>query len=180
MKHLAISLVLLLGTLAYAGEQVLYSFQGGSDGYLPVGGLVSDQSGNLYGVTQYGGTGTCVNGSVAGCGTVFELSPDGKGGWTETVIYSFTGGPDGQYPLWGLVLDSQSNLYGTTSGATGANCTPRCGSAFELSPDANGWTISVLHAFRGKEDGGSLQGGVVFDSAGHLFGTTNDWGPKGG
>src|ERR1700723_681360 len=64
MKFLSLSLVLLLGTLAYAGEKVLYSFQGGSDGYLPVGGLVSDARGNLYGVTQYGGTGACVYGSI--------------------------------------------------------------------------------------------------------------------
>ena len=180
MKFLSLSLVLLLGTLAYAGEKVLYSFQGGSDGYLPVGGLVSDARGNLYGVTQYGGTGACVYGSIDGCGTVFELSPDGKGGWTESVIYSFTGGADGQYPLYGLVLDSQGNLYGTTSGVTGASCMPKCGSAFELSPGTDGWTISVLHAFSGKEDGGFLQGGVVLDSAGRVYGTTSAWGPKGG
>ena len=159
---------------------MLYSFQGAPDGLAPVGGLVSDQTGNFYGVTQYGGTGPCVYAKVSGCGTVFEFSPDGKGGWTESVIYSFTGGADGQYPLYGLVLDSQGNLYGTTSGVTGASCMPKCGSAFELSPGGNGWTLTVLHAFSGKEDGGFLQGGVVLDSAGRVYGTTSAWGPKGG
>jgi hypothetical protein len=179
MKRFALSLLLLFGTLAFAGESVLYSFQGGSDGYLPVGGLVSDQNGNLYGVTEYGGTGSCLDGTVAGCGIVFELSPDGKGGWTETVIYTFTGGADGQYPLYGLILDNQGNLYGTTEGLPSLRCSPTCGSVFELSPGASGWSINVLHAFRGKQDGGILQGGVLMDSAGHLYGTTSVFGPKG-
>jgi uncharacterized repeat protein (TIGR03803 family) len=180
MKSFAISFLLLVSLFAHAGEKVLYSFQGGADGFFPVGGLVSDPSGNLYGVTEFGGNGPCQDGSVPGCGTIFELRSDGKGGWTETLIYAFTGGADGQYPLYGLVLDSHGNLYGTTSGAVGALCSPRCGSVFKLSSGENGWTISVLHAFRGKADGGSLQGGVVLDSSGHVYGTTNAWGPKRG
>src|ERR1700722_3629990 len=92
MKRLFLSLFLLFSVFAYAGEKVLYDFQGGTDGYRPFGPLVFDSAGNLYGTTYYGGNEEC----DLGCGTVFELSPDAHGGWTETVLYRFTGGADGQ------------------------------------------------------------------------------------
>src|SRR5579863_858012 len=82
-------------------EQMLYTFQGGNDGGLPSGNLIFDSSGNLYGTTQSGGGGTCTTNGVAGCGTVFELSPNESGGWTETVLYSFQGGSDGEQPTAG-------------------------------------------------------------------------------
>jgi uncharacterized repeat protein (TIGR03803 family) len=172
MKHLAISIVLLLGTLAYAGEKVLYTFQDGTDGSLPNGPLVADPAGNLYGTTYYGGSNRC----SMGCGTVFELSPDGHGGWTETVLYRFTGGTDSQNPAAGLIIDSLGNLWGTTGGAV---CPPACGSAFELSPGASGWTLAVLHTFQGKRDGGGLAGGLTMDAAGNLYGTSLRFGAKG-
>jgi uncharacterized repeat protein (TIGR03803 family) len=177
MRRLAISLLLLVGTLSYGAETTIYSFKGGSDGSGPVGGMVRDSNGNLYGMTEYGGTGNCGSGSFAGCGTVFELSPDGHGGWAETVIYSFAGGADGQIPVAGLILDAQGNLYGTTQGDGVA---PNYGSAFELSPSGNGWVITVLHTFRGGNDGGGVEGPLAMDSAGNLYGTTASFGPKGG
>ena len=171
MKPLAISLVLVFSTLlVHAGETILYSFKGSPDGFGPSGGLISDQSGNLFGVTSQGG--------ANGLGTVFELSPNGTGGWNETVLYNFTGGADGQYPGAALIWDSHGNLYGTTGGG-GYGCAPKCGSAFELSPGSNGWTITVLHTFTGGRDGGTVAGGVVMDSAGNLYGTTAAFGPKG-
>jgi hypothetical protein len=176
MKSLAISFLLLVCTLSYAAERAIYSFKGGSDGSGPVGGMVRDSNGNLYGMTEYGGTGNCGAGSIAGCGTVFELSPDGHGGWTETVIYSFTGAADGQIPVAGLILDAHGNLYGTTQGNGVA---PNYGSAFELSPGGNGWVITVLHAFRGGTDGGGVEGPLAMDSGGRLYGTTSFFGPKG-
>jgi len=90
-----------------ATESVLHTFQGGSDGANPIGNLVFDNAGNLYGVTEKGG--------VLNFGTVFELSPPSQGSsWTETVLYSFQGGPsDGTYPEAGLVFDEAGNLYGT-------------------------------------------------------------------
>jgi uncharacterized repeat protein (TIGR03803 family) len=171
MKPLAISLVLVFSSLlAHAGETVLYEFKGSPDGYAPVGGLISDQKGNLFGVTSQGG--------AHALGTVFELSPNGAGGWNETVLYSFTGGADGQYPGAALIWDGQGNLYGTTFGG-GYGCAPKCGSVFELSPGANGWTLTALHTFTGGKDGGTVGGGVVMDSAGNLYGTTAGFGPKG-
>ncbi len=139
---------------------------------MPNGPLLADQTGNLYGTTFYGGNDSC----SLGCGTVFELSPDGQGGWTESVLYRFTGGVDGQSPAAGLILDSHGNLYGTTGGAV---CPPACGSAFELSPGASGWTFAVLHTFLGKKDGGGLAGGLTMDTAGNLYGTTIRFGSKG-
>lgn len=150
MKLLAISLVLAFSSLlVHAGETILYSFKGSPDGYGPVGGLIPDQNGNLFGVTAQGG--------AHGLGTVFELSPNGTGGWNETVLYNFTGNADGQYPAAALTWDSQGNLYGTTAGG-GYGCAPKCGSVFELSPGSNQWTITALHTFTGGKDGGSVGG----------------------
>jgi hypothetical protein len=97
-------------------ETVLYTFQGGSDGSSPIGDLIFDSAGNLYGTTQYGGGGSCSLNGYQGCGTVFELSPNGNGGWTETILYSFQDSSDGEQPSAGLIFDGAGNLYGTTSG----------------------------------------------------------------
>src|ERR1700719_615365 len=105
-KLSAIGLLVALVSAANAGsDTVLYSFQGGSDGAGPVGGVVSDAAGNLYGLTYAGGTGC-----IGGCGTVYRLAPDG----TETVLYAFLGGADGAVPTGNLILDQGGNLFGTT------------------------------------------------------------------
>src|ERR1700719_2716493 len=90
-------------------ETVLYSFLGGNDGWAPLGNLASDAAGNLYGTTEEGG--------AFSDGDVFELTPNSSGGWTETVLYTFTGGNDGRYATGGVILDSAGNLYGTTARA---------------------------------------------------------------
>ena len=124
-------------------ETVLYSFGGGADGQNPSAGLIFDTSGNLYGTT--------VNGGTYGHGTAFELSPSGAGGWTETVLYSFGSGSDGQNPSAGLIFDASGNLYGTTQngGLYGG------GMAFELSPNGIGCCReSPLYSFgNGAGDG---------------------------
>jgi hypothetical protein len=80
-------------------EQVLYAFQGGLDGNRPQGAVTFDSKGNLYGTTFYGGAGGCTNnGNGNGCGSIFELSPNVGGGWTETILYSFNAGNDGNGP----------------------------------------------------------------------------------
>jgi len=138
-------------------EQVLYASQGGSDGSSPSSGLIFDALGNLYGETEGGGNGN---------GTVFELSPNSNGGWTETVLYSFQGGNDGVGPSDGLVFDQAGNLYGTTYGGNGT--------AFELSPNGSGgWTETVLYRFLGGSDGAGPQG-LIFDQKGNLYGTANE------
>lgn len=163
-----------------AAEAVLYNFSGNGDGANPIGDLVFDSAGNLYGVTQYGGT--------ASQGTVFELSPPASQGdpWTETVLYSFQGGAsDGAQPVAGLVFDSGGSLYGTTSlgGIDGFDCNSGCGTAFELSPSATPggvWTENVLYIFQSFRDGGVPMGPLVFDHVGNLYGTTYGGGFEGG
>jgi len=155
-------------------ETVLYRFNGGSDAANPLfGDVIFDSHGNLYGTTQNGGGQGC---SGLGCGTVFELSP-GAGGWTENVLYSFTGqGSDGANPYSGVILDQAGNLYGTTRvGGVVAN-----GTVFRLSPAGSGWTENVLYAFQGANDGYWPIGGLMLDQAGNLYGTTTSGGANGG
>ncbi len=152
-------------------ETVLYSFGSGGDGQNPYAGLIFDTSGNLYGTTLNGGT--------YGGGTAFELSPNGAGGWTETVLYSFGNGNDGRNPYAGLIFDSAGNLYGTTS----AGGTSGKGTAFELSPNAasNGCCREILvYTFGTGTDGASPYAGLVFDTSGNLYGTTANGGTYSG
>jgi uncharacterized repeat protein (TIGR03803 family) len=145
-------------------ENALYSFAGGSDPQHPYAGLVFDKAGNLYGTTQSGGN--------TGQGTVFEISPNSNGTWTETVLYSFTGSTDGGQPYGSLVFDAAGNLYGTTSYGGNSNCNLGCGTVFKLTPGSGGWTESVLYAFTGGNDGRQPSARVLLDSAGNLYSTT--------
>jgi uncharacterized repeat protein (TIGR03803 family) len=208
-------------------ETVLYRFTGGKDGNQPIGGLIFDVAGNLYGTTVAGG--------AYGDGTVFELSPKQDGSWTESVLYSFcsmSSCTDGSAPFAGLLFDPRGNLYGTTyyGGATyeagtvfkltpnsdgswtenvvysfcalsncgdGANSyadlildqtgnlygttyfggTLNHGTAFELMPGADGkWIEKVLHSFTRGQDGGNPQSSLIFDQTGNLYGTTTAYG----
>jgi uncharacterized repeat protein (TIGR03803 family) len=107
-----VGLVLATGNSARASDTftVLYDFNPPT-GYFPVGDLIFDSAGNLYGTTAWGGL--ISQNCEFDCGVVFELSPSG-GGWTYTVLYYFTGGADGGEPAGRLTLDSEGNLYGTT------------------------------------------------------------------
>jgi len=154
-------------------ETVLHNFANGADGAYPDhSNLTFDSTGNLYGVTADGGVQTCFW-LDSGCGVVFKLTPNGDGTWTESVLYSFTGGKDGSIPQSTLVFDAEGNLYGTTmqAGAYGY------GVVFELTLGADGiWTEQVLHQFNGGTDGASPWSGVAFDAAGNLYGATHDGG----
>jgi len=137
-------------------ETVLHSFAGGSDGAGPTyGDLTFDQAGNIYGTTAAGGNGTGC-GAGYSCGVVYELSPS-HGGWTETILYNFQGGTDGEYPYAGVIFDRAGNLYGTNGG----------GVVYELSPLADGWVETTIANVYGFEPGG-----LIIDSAGNLYGAT--------
>ncbi len=152
-------------------ETVIHNFYcNGSDGNIPFGGLIFDASGNLFGTTYEGGTHSG--------GAVFEMSPNGSGGWTERVVHNFNpAAGDGSYPRAGLVMDSSGNLFGTTflGGAYGL------GTVFEETPNGSGgFTERVLHNFTADAgDGWLLYGGVVLDAARNLYGTTNLGGDNG-
>jgi uncharacterized repeat protein (TIGR03803 family) len=155
--------------LAYSGGNwiptVLYAFTGGDDGNMPVGGVVADTAGNLYGTASYGGAGDC--------GTVYELSPQAGGSWSETTLHSFTGS-DGCSLSSGLIIDKKGNLYGVTITGGEGNCATGCGVVFELSPPAEpggAWTESTLHYFQ-HSDGSNPLANLTMSSAGVLYGTT--------
>jgi hypothetical protein len=179
-------------------ETVLYSFPTAKQGYFPIGDLVFDSAGNLYGATYFGGgRGTTCDGFYKYCGAIFELSPPKtKGGkWTEKVLYGFKGvAPgaqfgDGADPNGGLVLDSKGVIYGTTyyggnnvkGQCQGGTEGTGCGIVFALQPPTTRggkWTKKVLHQFNGK-DGSNSAAGVVFDKSGNLYGATSGGPPNG-
>jgi len=139
-------------------QSPIYTFTGTPDGASPYSGVIFDSAGNLYGVTTAGG--------ASNNGAVYELSPNGSG-WTEQVIYSFTGGSDGSEPVGGLLIDQSGNLYGSTaSGGSGGG-----GTVFELSPNNGSWTFNLLSSLTGSASCGPWAE-LSFDSAGNLYGTT--------
>jgi uncharacterized repeat protein (TIGR03803 family) len=154
-------LVLLTGVTAVCQETVLHSFGHGTDGQNPATGLLMDSAGNLYGTTEFGG--------IHGLGTIFELSPQGGGGYTPTVLHSFGRGTDGSEPWASVIMDGAGNLYGTTQ----FGGIHEGGTIFELSPNHDGgWTERVLHSFGGGTDGALPYAGLMMDGAGNLYGTT--------
>jgi hypothetical protein len=138
-------------------ESALYSFPGGTEGGVPQSGLTF-HDGSLFGVTANGGP---FNDS----GILFQLSPDGNVGWTESVIHSFEGKDDGSIPLGPLVFDAAGNFYGVAAAG--------CGSVFEFSPLRNGkWKMKELYNFTCDADGGNPVGGLALDASGNIYGAT--------
>lgn len=138
----------------------IHSFTG-PDGANPMGSLIFDSSGNLYGTTSSGGANNF--------GAVFELSRSGKV-WDEKVLYSFGLPPDAGLPTAALIFDAAGNLYGTGAGGTANG-----GAVFTLQPSGSGWNESVIYNFANDPTapGGSAPtGNLVFDTAGSLYGVT--------
>lgn len=151
----------------------LYSFQGNNDGKLPYAGVTIGPNGSLYGTTNLGGS--------FGKGTAFNLRPPARfsgnilGGWTNHVIYHFgVTGVDASFPgLGSVIFDAAGNIYGTTTEG-GIFCVDggTCGTVYTLTPSGGSWTESYF-AFPGGSGGSLPLSGVVRDSAGNLYGTTD-------
>jgi uncharacterized repeat protein (TIGR03803 family) len=148
-----------------AKVNVLHAFSGGKDGGTgSLGGLLRDSSGNLYGVTETGGT--------LSYGTVYRVSTGANGKGKLTTLYTFKGTPDAGSPYGGLVADNSGNLYGTTyyGGANGL------GAVFELVRKGNKYKEHVVYSFKGGNDGSLTTSTLVFGSNGELYGTTSGGG----
>lgn len=160
-------------------ESVIYSFGAAPDGANPAGALIPGTGGILYGTTAAGG--------VSGEGTVFQLTPPSIPGaaWTETVLYSFAGAPDGAGPQAGLVIDASGILYGTTAngGNTAGSCgAAGCGTIFSLTPPAipgAAWTETLLHSFVGP-DGANPFARLTAGTSGLYYGTAVNGGTGNG
>ena len=157
--------------------RVLHKFRGSpKDGAVPLGGLLMDAAGNLYGTTLQGGKySSCQDSDGVGCGIVFKLDTNG----VETVLHSFNGS-DGAGSSATLIMDSNGDLYGTAAVGGGNGCSSGgsvgCGVVFKLS----GHKETVLHRFTGGEDGAWPWAGLVMDASGAFYGTTNAGGNYGG
>src|SRR5208282_5308413 len=159
-------------------ESILWSFGNGSDGNFPFASLFMDSNGNLYGTTRSGGT--------YGGGTAFKLAPPSTIGetWAESILWSFGNGNDGNDPRAGLIMDSNGNLYGTTS--AGGNFPSSCnndaecgGTVFKLTPPTTAgepWTEAILWNFGNGNDGISPVSGLTMDGSGNLYGATSSGG----
>jgi uncharacterized repeat protein (TIGR03803 family) len=112
-------------------ETVLYTFEDGTNGASPYyGGVIRDTVGNLYGTALLGGDSSCYGG--LGCGVVYELNKAGK----ETVLYTFTGYPNGVWDYSSVIPDPAGNLYGTTArGGDLSGCDGHgCGMVYMVTP----------------------------------------------
>jgi uncharacterized repeat protein (TIGR03803 family) len=145
--------------------KALHDFTGSPDGALSYAGLLG-VNGTLYGTTSFGGTSSNCS---SGCGTVFSITPSG----TESVLYSFQGGSDGEGPFAGLT-NVNGTLYGTTgSGGSDSGCgSSGCGTVFTVTPSGG---EAVLYSFQGGPDGAGPQATMI-DVGGTLYGTTSGGG----
>lgn len=152
----------------------LYEFTAGAGGSIPVGTPAIASDGTIYGTTDGGGNLNCRDTFGDGCGTVFRLRPQPNFcasfscPWTNILLYTFTGGSDGNDPYTGVVLDASGNIYGTTY----AGGSSKAGVAYELSPSGSGWNESTIHTFANGSDGANPAGVPVLDNSGNVYGTT--------
>jgi len=158
------AVTVILASAAAASEfKVLHAFTWAD---YPSGKLTMDAAGNLYGTAQFGG--------AHGSGVVYRLAPNPNGSGTVSILYSFTGGTDGDIPEGGVTFDAAGNLYGTTYAGGGGG-----GVVYKLAPNPQGsWTESVLHSFKGGTAGANPTG-LTFDAAGNLYGATQHGGAPG-
>ncbi len=146
-------------------ESVIHYFTGKQhDGESPLAGVTVDASGAVYG--------TAISGGPGSAGVVFKLTPQASGQYTESLLHSFAGAPDGAIPVAGVIADQSGALYGETLyGGTGCP-SQGCGTVYELAPSGSGYTETVLYSFQGGSDGSGPTSGLLAGAHGALFGIT--------
>lgn len=154
-----------------------------ADGAEPVGGLIADSSGNLYGAAAEGGNNAAPCQGYS-CGLIYKLTPTAYGEWKFTILYRFSGSSDGWFPIGGLVFDSTGSLYGVALYGGDTGCvlpyvSYGCGVVYKLVPNPRGtrWVQKILYTFTGP-DGAAPVAGLIFDTAGNLYGTTESGGQR--
>jgi uncharacterized repeat protein (TIGR03803 family) len=154
-------------------KTIAYTFTGGADGAYPSDGLTIGPDGALYGAAS---------GGAYNAGVVYRLAPTIEGGFIQSVIYTFTGGTDGNYPNGNLAFDSQGRLVGSTATGGNVNCAVYyyygCGVLFRLAPGGQAgkpWRLTVLHTFAGTTDG-AAPGDIAIDAQDNIFGATSGGG----
>lgn len=161
---LLMSLLLAIPAPAATKYKVLYNFKGGNDALGPLyGALALDKDGNLFGTAGGGGQNSKCGGT---CGTVFELTPEANGKWSESVVFRFQPTGTGFWPFGGVIVDQSGNLYGTNvSGGTHNE-----GTVYALTPGSRGWSESILYSFGShKNDAAGPFSGLVAGPAGHFY-----------
>lgn len=167
-------------------QHLLFAFPTAQGSWYPIGTLIADATGTLYGVTTVGGPSSSNCGSYgyrsssgfAGCGAVFSLKKNG----TLTTLHSFVGGSDGGVPVGGLTAGPNGVFYGAALQGGGGNCgypSLGCGVVYELAPSSAGYVESIVYAFKGGNDGAAPSGALIMDASHALYGTTAQGGGKG-
>jgi uncharacterized repeat protein (TIGR03803 family) len=156
------SILSIWSTSAWAAPKykVLHDFGNGNDGAGLYGGVVRAANGKLYGTTGGGG--------LYRYGTVWQLTPQANGTWSEKVLENFkVNDPRGDEPTGTLILDPSGNLYGSTTEGGGSYT---YGTVFEMNPTSKGWTLKVIHRFGKNDPANGPHGGVIMDQSGNLYG----------
>jgi hypothetical protein len=151
-------------------DTTLYFFKNnGTDAGGPVGDIVFDQSGAIYGATEF------LGGNCTGCGGVYKLTPMPMPPWTETLLYSFSNAPGSLYHTYASpIFDLAGNLYGPAYFGPDTGCLGSgCGGIYKLTPAGPPWIETDLYDFAGMS--GQPVGGLIFDASGNLYGTTSQW-----
>jgi uncharacterized repeat protein (TIGR03803 family) len=163
LASIAASLTFMPATPAQAADayKVLHSFGKGDDGVIVYGGVALDTKGNLYGTTSGGGAYREYG------GTVYELSPNADGTWTEQILHSFSStDPAGNSPSATPALDENGNIY-----ATADENHSYFGSAFELSPGSPDWKLTIIHRFGPKDKTRPMPWtGIIRSEGGDMYG----------
>ncbi len=152
---------------------VIYTFPSESVGYEPSGVPYIGAGGVLFGTTAFGGPNTPCKATAIGCGTVFSLTPPAHSGdpWSQSILYGFSGVPDGGEPATSVLPGGSGTLLGTTSvgGPATLQCRYGCGTLFQLTPPTGGgaWTEELVYEFLRVDE---FPGSLLADSNGVLFG----------